>query len=50
MIHPVIDKLLMGKGNIYKALIYFNNFYDKMDESKHFDFVTILFDDAYSQK
>ena len=30
--------------NIYKALIYFDDFYDKMDESERREFMTVLLD------
>ena len=30
--------------NIYKALIYFEDFYDKMDESERREFMTVLLD------
>lgn len=30
--------------NIYKALLYFDDFYDKMDESERREFMTVLLD------
>lgn len=32
--------------NIYKALIYIDDFYDKMDDSKCYEFMTVLLDIA----
>lgn len=32
--------------NIYKALIYFEDFYDKMDESERREFMTVLLDNV----
>lgn len=32
--------------NIYKALIYFDDFYDKMDESERREFMTVLLDNV----
>ena len=36
--------------NIYKALIYFDDFYDKMDESERREFMTVLLDNIQIYK
>ena len=38
----MVDKVT--GDNIYKALIYFDDFYDKMDESERREFMTVLLD------
>lgn len=41
--------IMAGKvtgDNIYKALIYFEDFYDKMDESERREFMTVLLDNV----
>lgn len=43
----VISSIMADKvtgDNIYKALIYFDDFYDKMDESERHEFMTVLLD------
>jgi len=43
----VISSIMADKvtgDNIYKALIYFDDFYDKMDESERREFMTVLLD------
>ena len=34
------------RDNIYKALIYFEDFYDKMDEKERREFMTVLLDNV----